>query len=457
MIISTDYENTLQDTKSWLADNAIQEIECLVPDIAGIARGKILRTERFVAALQSNSLHLAESLYSQDVRGDTVMTSAISPLEPDIVLKADLNTLRLVPWATVPTALVICDAYYHDGKPLQIASRQALHRVVAQYVKDGLNALVCPELEFYLIQPHCDPTNEVSPATVRSGAKEAGKQTYGVDILSDYRELFDDLYRYCDTLNISAEVLTHEAGPGQFEINLHHGDPIKKADEVFLFKRAAKEAALKHGKMITFMAKPVVGEPGNAMHIHQSVYRIDNDDNIFANANGDDSAELLHYVGGLQKYSAATLLMMAPYVNSYRRFVPNQFAPVNTHWSHENRTVGLRIPHSNAQNRRVENRIIGADANPYLATAASLGCGLLGLRGSIAPGKEMTGNAFSSNKRALPEHLLLAIDAMRKCRLLTTLFDTALIKLLTELKYAEYQQFLNTITPWEREHLLHTV
>jgi glutamine synthetase len=450
-------DTDIEQTRTWLADNGVAEVECLVPDAAGIARGKILSTQHFVNALQSEGLHLAESLYSQDVRGHTVMTSAISELEPDISLQPDLNTLRLIPWTSKTTAAVICDAFKTTGEPLAICPRQVLKRVIHEFRQDGLQASVAPELEFHLTEKHQDPNQAISPPKVRSGAFEAGAQTYAIDPLRDFDALFNDLYHYCNVLGIAAQVLTHEAGRGQFEINIDHADPLKKADEVFMFKRAAREAALKHGKMITFMAKPIADEPGNAMHIHQSITSADNGENIFADRGGNDSHELHYYVGGLQKYIPATLLMIAPYINSYRRFVPNQFAPVNTHWGHENRTVGLRIPHADKNNRRVENRIIGADANPYLAIAATLACGLLGLRNKISPGKEMTGNAYTSKSRNLPEHLLAAIDDMRKNKAITAVFDQRFIALLTQLKYDEYQQFQNTITPWEREHLLYCV
>jgi glutamine synthetase len=425
-----------------------------VSDAAGMARGKIISTEKFIQACEGTPLLLAESVFAQDVQGRVIFSDVISELEPDIQLLPDLSTLRVLPWRK-HSAMVICDTQYCDGKPLAINPRQVLQNVLANYSEQGGQRIVAPEFEFYIVYPSTDANQPLQTPVTRSGLRESGGQTYGMDGLRDFSEIIDTIYHYCAVLGVDVDVLTHEAGPGQFELNIQHGDPLALADQVLMFKRAAREAAYKHGLLITFMAKAHQGEPGNAMHIHQSVVA-ENGKNIFANEQGDTD-HLYHYLGGLQKYTGAALSFYAPFVNSYRRFVKRQFAPVNTHWSGENRTVGLRLPDANTQNRRVENRVIGADANPYLAFAATLACGFLGMQEKIKPSKEMTGSAYESNSQQLPLHLLQATDKLKACKSLRTILGEDFCRLYVDIKLSEHNDFLDVITPWERQVLLATV
>ncbi len=447
----------IESASRWLQEKGILEVECLVPDMAGIPRGKIVPAGKFIKTCQSNSLRIAESLYAQDVKGLTIESSVISELEPDVVLTPDLRTLRLIPWRDKATACVICDASEKDGSAHVLAPRQVLKNVIGAFTEKGLKAIVAPEFEFYLSQPHTDPNKNLERPRVRTGAAESGSQTYGMDILRDYSEVIDDIYAYCAVQGIAIDALTHEAGPGQFEINIEHGEVLDLADQVFMFKRAAREACIKHGLSITFMAKPVAGEPGNAMHVHQSVLEIESGKNIFSNEDGSDSEALMQYIAGLQEFIPNTMPFFAPYVNSFRRFVRKQFAPINTHWGHENRTVGLRIPESDTFNRRVENRVIGADANPYLALAASLGAGLLGLNKQLSPQPEMLESAYDTETQLLPEHLLIALAQMEACSDVGVVFGERFVKLFSEIKRAEYQEHQNIITAWERENLLTVV
>src|SRR5690606_9209748 len=171
----------------------------------------------------------------------------------------------------------------------------------------------------------------------------------------------------------------HEEGAGQLEINLRHGDPVELADQVFMFKRTIREAALKHGTYATFMAKPIQGQPGSAMHIHQSVIDIKTGQNIFTAEDGNETEAFRHLIGGRQRHVPNALVMLAPYVNSDRRLTQAASAPVNTKWGYDNRTTAFLVPRSEPAARRVENRIPSSDANPYLALAASLACGLIGM------------------------------------------------------------------------------
>jgi glutamine synthetase len=201
------------------------------------------------------------------------------------------------------------------------------------------------------------------------------------------------------------------------------------------------------------MAKPIAGEPGSAMHVHQSLVSKDTGRNLFSNEDGTPSKEFFWYIGGLQKYIPAAMALFAPYVNSYRRLARFTAAPINIEWGVDNRTVGIRSPVATPQARRVENRVIGADANPYVALAATLACGLLGIEQRIEPTQECTGDAYQS-ARALPGGLAEAVSLLRADHDLAKVLGKEFLTVYAEIKDLEYEEFMRVISPWEREHLL---
>ena len=237
------------------------------------------------------------------------------------------------------------------------------------------------------------------------------------------------------------------------EINLIHGPPMDLADQAFLFKRTAREAALRHKMYATFMAKPMSNEPGSAMHIHQSIVDSKTGQNIFSNPDGSPTDAFRHYIGGLQKYMPAAMAFFAPYVNSYRRLVRNSSAPINIRWGRDNRTVGLRVPRSKPEARRVENRVVGADANPYVATAVTLACGYLGMKEKIEPSEESGGNAYNA-QRDLPRSLSDALQNLSTAPALAEVLGERFVTIYRLVKELEYDEFMTVISSWEREHLL---
>ena len=265
--------------------------------------------------------------------------------------------------------------------------------------------------------------------------------------------MFDDIYQFCEDQDIEIDTLIHEDGPAQMEINLIHGAPLDLADQAFLFKRTAREAALRHKMYATFMAKPHAKEPGSAMHIHQSVVDVKTRKNIFSNPDGTPSALFFSHIGGLQKYLPAAMALFCANVNSYRRLTRYLSAPINVHWGYDNRTAGLRVPMSDAQARRVENRVGGADANPYIALAASLACGYLGMIEGVQPSDPIVGSAHDL-PFGLPRSLDEALRELRGCEPLVKLLGEPFVEAFTIVKEAEYEVFLQVISSWEREHLL---
>jgi glutamine synthetase len=443
------------DMDEWLNAKRVTEIECLVPDLTGVARGKILPRTKFT---EERGMRIPEAVLGMTVTGNTPIDDAaydraISITDRDMILKADPTTITTVPWAVDPTAQVIHDCYFADGKLVDFAPRTVLRRVLKLYEKKGWKPVVAPELEFYLTAKNIDPNLPLCAPVGRSGRAETSRQVYSIDAVNEFDPLFEDIYDYCELMNLDVDTLIHEIGAGQMEINFLHGDPLGLADKVFYFKRTLREAALKHDMYATFMAKPMANEPGSAMHVHQSVVEGDSGRNIFSTADGAPAPIFRHYVGGLQRYMPSAMAIVAPYVNSYRRVVRHTAAPINLQWGVDNRTVGFRVPVSGAQDRRVENRIIGADANPYLALAVTLACGYLGMTEQIEPTGMVEGSAYD-HPYELPQGLPEALTLLRREDRLREVLGERFIDVYSAIKELEHQEFMTVISPWEREHLL---
>ncbi|RUU57553.1 glutamine synthetase, partial [Mesorhizobium sp. M2C.T.Ca.TU.009.01.2.1] len=371
----------------------------------------------------------------------------------DLKLLPDLSTLTVVPWEEDPTAAVICDLVHQDGRSVEFTPRNVLKRVLAAYDERGLKPVVAPEIEFYLVRKNPDPDYPLTPPVGRSGRPIGGGAGYSIAGVNEFDELIDDIYHFSERQGLEIDTLIHEEGAGQLEINLRHGNPIELADQVFMFKRTIREAALKHEIYATFMAKPIQGQPGSAMHIHQSVVDKKTGKNIFSAEDGSETDAFFHFIGGMQKHVPNALVMFAPYVNSYRRLTQQASAPVNNKWGYDNRTTAFRVPRSDPAARRVENRIPSSDANPYLALAASLACGLIGMTRKVKaePPVLTTANADEID---LPRSLLEAVDLFEGDEELAAILGKSFAATYAAIKRAEFETFMEVISPWEREYLL---
>ena len=441
------------DLEQWLDRHRVTEIECLVPDLTGVARGKILPRQKFT---EDRGMRLPEAVVAMGVTGEFPSEGpyydVISPTDHDMHLRPDPRTVRIVPWASDPTAQVVHDCYDKAGNIVPFAPRSVLRRVCELFEAEGWNPIVAPELEFYLVARNTDPDMPLKPPIGRSGRAETSRQAYSIDAVNEFDPLFEDVYDYCEKMELNVDTLIHEIGAGQMEINFFHDHPLGLADEVFFFKRTVREAAMRHNMFATFMAKPIAGEPGSAMHIHQSIVDAQGR-NIFSNEDGSASDMFRWYIGGLQKYIPAAMALFAPYVNSYRRLARFTAAPINIQWGTDNRTVGIRSPVASPAARRIENRVIGADANPYVALAATLACGYLGMKNRVEPTPECKGDAYLGDYQ-LPRSLGEALEKLRAERDLATVLGESFITVYTEVKEIEYAEFMKVISPWEREHLL---
>ncbi|MBM3612597.1 MAG: glutamine synthetase [Alphaproteobacteria bacterium] len=444
------FDEIPQAARDYIAGRRLDEVECIVSDIAGVARGKAMPATKFA---RQASFYLPNSIFLQTITGDWADNPAGAFTEPDMILVPDFSTATAAPWTADITLQLIHDAVDQAGHPVPISPRNVLRRVVAAYAAQGLQPIIAPEMEFFFVARNTDPNMPVMPPMGRTGRRAAAKQAYSMSAVDEYGKVIDDIYDFAEAQGFEIDGILQEGGAGQVEINLQHGDPLRLADEIFYFKRLIREAALRHDCFATFMAKPIEGEPGSAMHLHHSVIDAATGQNIFSDADGGETPAFLHFIAGLQTHLPAAVALLAPYVNSYRRYVPDFAAPINLEWGRDNRTTGLRVPISEPAARRVENRLAGMDCNPYLGIAASLACGLLGLREGRMPRPECTGDAYMGDDE-LPMNLADALDLLSEDAALREVLGPEFCAVYDSVKRNEYKEFQQVISPWEREHLL---
>ncbi|WP_439524814.1 glutamine synthetase family protein [Marivita sp.] len=450
----TDWTDTLPDSaRAFLEGRRLDEVECIVADLPGIARGKAVPASKFA---RQEYFHLPDSIFFQTITGDWGEAADEDDggfIERDMILRPDMSTATAAPWTGDWTLQVIHDAYDRKGKPVPYAPRNVLKRVVQLYRDQGWEPVIAPEMEFYLTARNLDPAKAIEPMIGRSGRPAAARQAYSMTAVDEFGPVIDDIYDFAEAQGFEIDGITQEGGAGQLEINLRHGDPVKLADEVFYFKRLIREAALRHDCFATFMAKPIENEPGSAMHIHHSIMDIETGRNLFSGPQGGETDAFFHFIGGLQTYTPAAIAVLAPYVNSYRRYVKDHAAPINLAWGRDNRTTGIRIPLSGTDSRRVENRLAGMDCNPYLGIAASLACGYLGLINEKWPSKPLKKDAYEGDAD-IPQVLGQALQLFEEATELHDILGEEFCRVYSIVKRTEYEEFLQVISPWEREHLL---
>ncbi len=432
----------------------VAEIECVTPDLNGVPRGKVMTAEGF---LEGRRLQLARGVLLQCIMGGYPPARFYGSDDGDLVLSSVPEQVFRLPWSDSPRAMAICDADELDGRSSGLSTRGLLKRVVAAYAEYGWQPVVATELEFFVFELHLDPQRPFLPPLGLDGSRESGCSAFSVSSGNGLRAFFDEVYRCMAALGLPRDTFMHEMGVSQFEINLLHGDPLLVADQTFLFKHLLREIGLKHGLAVVCMAKPLPHTPGSSMHIHQSVVEQGSGRNIFSAEDGEATSAFFHFIGGQQAALADFTLLFAPHVNSYQRLCHPYASPNNACWSYDNRAAGLRIPASGPAARRVENRLPGADANPYLAIAASLAAGLHGLQLQLEPGALIQGEFEVPAALSLPCTLHAALQRLQGSALARQWFGDEFVSGYCATKSMELMSFLDEITPWERRVLANQV
>jgi len=428
----------------------IDEVECVTPDLNGVPRGKVMTAEGFI---EGRRLQLARGVLLQCIMGGYPPPRFYGGDDGDLALNAEPTQVHRLPWSDPPRALAICDADELDGRSSGLSTRALLKQVVANYAAHGWQPVVATELEFFVFAPNADPQQAFQPPAGLDGRREEGGSAFSISSNNGLRPFFSEVYQCMAALGLPRDTFMHEMGVSQFEINLLHGDPVQLADQTFLFKHLLKEVALKHGLTVVCMAKPLAHTAGSSMHIHQSVIERGGGRNIFSAADGQATPAFYHFIAGQQAALADFTLLFAPHVNSYQRLCHPFASPNNACWSEDNRAAGLRIPASAPVARRVENRLPGADANPYLALAASLAAGLHGLEQQLQPSAPIQGEFEVPDKLTLPCTMHAAIERLRNSRLAVELFGKEFIEGYIASKTLELSSYFDEITPWERRIL----
>jgi glutamine synthetase len=415
-----------------------KSLRVLIADLNGIPRGKRLPISYLKKILGSSS-RMPLSVLNLDILGNDIEDSPLVFESGDAdgtLFPTDRGPVS-VNWLKEPTVYIQHQSFNEDNSPFSGDPRQALISVMDRYKKKKLSPIVSTELEFCLTNASGLPTPANSPAT---GKPMVGQEILSLQELDGLNGFFNDLYDACDLMNISAQAAITESGLGQFEINLNHGNAIKIADDTWLFRQATRGVALKHGMRATFMAKPYAQEAGNGLHVHFSI--LDNNrKNIFDNASEKGSTYLLSAVSGCLDFMQDSTLIFAPNHNSYDRFIAGAHAPTIINWGYENRTTAIRIPGGPNIAKRIEHRVAGGDANPYLVLAAILGAALNGMENKINLPKPISGNGYNSSGDSIIKDWKKSIERFSSSQKIKEIFDPLLIRSLVDCKKQELNYF----------------
>ena len=434
----------------------VETVDAIHHDLCGIVRGK--RYPR--AALKTlfeDGLPIPYSLYFLDVTGacSDPRGRGFSDGDPDGISMPIPGTLVPVPWAERPAGQVLMTMNDDEGRPSIWDPRNVLRAVVERFAETGLTPCVAFELEFYLLDRERDaegkPRAPIPPST---GARDNATQVYGVAQLDEHAAFFREVEQAAAAQKVPASIATAEYAPGQYEINLRHvTDPLRAADHCALFRNIVKRVAQRHGMRATFLSKPFPDQSGSGTHVHMSLLDASGD-NAFDDGSALGSATLRHAVGGLAATMSEAMAFFVPNLNGFRRFGPNRFVPVSKSWGANNRSFAFRIPTGPGAARRIEHRVSGADANPYLVLAAILAGAHHGLTGRMDPGEPWRGNATESVDPDLPLDWVSAIDRLAGAEILRGYIDPDYLATYCATKRNEWHSFLAVISPREYDWYL---
>ena len=419
------------------------------PDVLGRLVGKRFTGNVYLESVAAHGTHCCNYLLTVDVEMNPQDGFKVANWDKgygDFAMMPDASTIRVLPWLPA-TVLVICDFAHHDGSPVAEAPRSVLRRQLERLAGKKFTAYTASELEFFLFnQTYHD-----------AFAADYRNLTPSSDYRIDYHTmqpardepLMRQLRNQMAVARVPVESSKGEWGRGQHELNFVYDQPLPMADMHVVFKQGVKEIAAQHGKAVTFMPKPWAHEVGSSCHIHLSVWR--GAQSLFWDAKTRGGSKLFrNFLGGLMKYSPELCVFFAPTVNSYKRYQPGSWAPTKMAWSHDNRTVGFRIV-GEGKSFRIENRMPGADANPYLAFAAMMAAGLAGVEEELDCGDDYHGNAYvDPNLRGLPRSLRSAADLLDGSKLARAAFGGDVVDFYVHTARLEAQAFDNAVTDWER-------
>jgi glutamate--putrescine ligase len=435
------------------------EFDLFITDLNGNLRGKRIPASG-LKGVMTQGVKLPQSVIGFDHWGDDVVENGLVFETGDsdgICLPVHADPIT-VPWASEPRDQILAMMYNPDGTPFMCDPRQILNNIVERFKALGYTPVVATELEFYLLDGDSESKKRPAEPTMTEGSRSTLTQTdcYSIEEMDGLTRFFTDVRNACDEQGIPADTIISELGPGQFEINMNHtSNAVQAADHANLFKRLVKGVARKHGFGATFMAKPYPQKSGNGFHVHFSL--IDNDGNNVFDDGTDKGTELLRRaVAGLLNRMSDSMLIFAPHLNSYRRFQLGTHAPTFASWGYENRTVSVRIPESPCVARRIEHRVSGADANPYLVLAAVLGAALYGIEQKLSPPSPIEGDAYAlaDQHETLPNRWELASESFKDSSFVKDYLGESFVRVFAAAKEQEQSKIFSQISNVEYEAYL---
>jgi len=443
---------TFDEFKSFCANNPhVKYIDAILSDLSGIIRGKRLPINE-AEKLFKSGIQFCYSTFLLDPTGycPDAAGRGFSDGDPDATYYPVADSLKIMPWHKDPLAQVLITIQDESRYSSIIDPRNLLASVLERFDDLKIHFKAAFELEFYLFNKRKNISEKPVPAISNETKRQSeGTQVYGMRELDEFYDFLEDVNKYSNLQNIPATTTTSEFAPGQFEINLNHTDNLlKSADDAALLRRVIKETAIKHEYEASFLSKPFIDQTGSGMHVHLSIFDANNN-NIFANSKEEGSAQLGHAIGGLQKTIYDNFLIFASNINAYRRFVPDQFVPVNNSWGPNNRSVAFRIPRSSNNSKRIEHRVAGAEANTYLVLAAILAGIHLGFKEKIIPSDFRIDNACTDLDSNMPRNIEKSIKLFENSEFCKKYFSEEYVKIYSDLKRKEIELFNSEISDIE--------
>ena len=447
-LLRDDYSNA----QAFLAARpSVKVVDLLLPDLCGILRGKRVEVAD-LATIYDQGMYLPGSMFALDVMGGTIQETGLGFDEGD----ADRpcvpvpGSLFASPWMGPGVAQLQVQMLDHDLHPFFGDPRHVLDTVLERYARRGWRPVVALELEFYFVDPERTPAGHAQPPPSRlTGRREHRTQINSMADLNSVSDILSEIAATCAEQNVPTGTALAEYGPSQWEVNLRHvADARLACDQAIRFKRIVKGVALHHGLEATFMAKPYEDMAGSGMHIHISVQDAAGQ-NVFASADSLGNDLLKQAAAGLIATMAEGMAVFAPNANSYRRLRPETYVPMHATWGYNNRGVAVRIPVSDAENRRLEHRVAGADANPYLLAAVVLAGMLHGIEKKLPAAEALAGNAYSQRLSApkLPTDWPTALTCFGASRVLREYLGERFVDLYEVTRRGEMQDFALHLSP----------
>ncbi|WP_163933887.1 glutamine synthetase family protein [Paraferrimonas sp. SM1919] len=445
---------------SFLEQNPEVEVfDLIISDLNGVARGKRIKREAIKGVLD-NGMHIPFSVLALDATGETVEESELGLEigEPDRICHGDLKTLAVCPWQPQPSAQLLFSMYDYDHNPVELDPRHQVRKAVELFHQKGLRPVVAVELEFYLLDKQRNEKGGIQPPiSPKTGLRENSTQCHSMINLDDFADFLLDVDKVCQQQGLPADTAVSEYAPGQFEINLRHcDDPLLACDHAIMLKRVIHQVAEAHGMYATFMAKPYGKLAGSGLHIHVSIVD-EHGNNVFAEDEPETNRLLNNAVAGLLQNMQQSTALLCPNINSFRRLQPDLYVPMYVNWGIDNRTVAVRIPAGEPHSRRVEHRVAGADANPYIAMATVLYGMYDGIDKELTAPAPQYGNTFEVDNPSLPERLHDAVELLRSSAFYNEYFGREFIKVYSACKEQEMLKFEQTVTLKEYDFYLNTI